>query len=204
MAHQIIHRFSSVVLIGACVLLGPAVLLAGCAPKPAAEGAISTAGAPALKPVASVLDLMLDTIDANADALWESVATVSTREGIEERQPRTAEEWKKVRFQALAIVEGANLLMMDGRVVAHPGQQLDEPGGEGNFTPAQSQAAIDADRPAFVAYARALRDTAELMLKAIENQNPDGMLEAGGALDEACEQCHRKFWYPNSPLPPGA
>ncbi len=204
MAHQIIRKFASLPLTGAAVLLGSAVLLVGCAPKPAAQSAVSTTNAPPLKPVASVLDLMLDTIDANADALWESVATVSTLNGIEERQPRTPEEWKKVRTQALAIIEGANLLMMDGRIVAHPGQQLDEPGGEGDFTPAQSQAAIDADRPAYVAYARALRDTAELMLKAIENQNPDGMLEAGGALDEACEQCHRKFWYPNSPLPPGA
>jgi cytochrome c556 len=203
-AHQITRHFTPVALVGAAVVVG-AGLLAGCAPKPADEGAaVSTAAAPPLKPVASVLDLMLDTIDVNADALWESVATVSTNKGIEERQPRTPEEWKKVRAQALAIVEGANLLMMDGRVVAHPGQQLDEPGGEGDFTPAQSQAAIDADRPTFVSYARALRDTAELMLKAIENRNPDGMLEAGGALDEACEQCHRKFWYPNSPLPPGA
>jgi hypothetical protein len=185
-------------------LIGVGVILADCSPKPAAETAAPATNAPPLKPVASVLDLMLSQIDANADALWESVATVSTQKGIEERQPRTAEEWKKARFQALALIEGANLLMMDGRVVAHPGQQLDEPGGQGDFTPAQAQTAIDANRATFVAYARALRDTGELMLKAIENKSADAMLEAGGALDEACEQCHLKFWYPNSPLPPGA
>jgi len=179
-------------------------MLAACAPKPATQAATAASTAPPLKPVASVLDLMLGIIDTNADELWESVATVSTEKGIEERQPRTPEEWKKVRFQALALIEGANLLMMDGRVVAHPGQQLDEPGGQGDFTPEQSQAAVDADRSTFVAYARALRDTAELMLKAVENKDPDAMLEAGGALDEACEQCHVKFWYPNSPQPPGA
>jgi hypothetical protein len=190
--------------LAATVLMGVGAMLAACAPKPATEAAAPAANAPPLKPVASVLDLMLGIIDTNADDLWESVATVSTEKGIEERQPRTPEEWKKVRFQALALIEGANLLMMEGRVVAHPGQQLDEPGGQGDFTPEQSQAAVDASRSTFVAYARALRDTAELMLKAIENQNPDGMLEAGGALDEACEQCHLKFWYPNSPQPPGA
>ena len=42
------------------------------------------------------------------------------------------------------------------------------------------------------------------MLNAIDKQDPDAFLEAGGVLDEACEDCHRKFWYPNSPLPPGA
>lgn len=197
MAKNLIRHVAVVAFIGA------GVMLAACAPKPAANAVAPTAATP-LKPVASVLDLMLGTIDANADALWESVATVSTEKGIEERQPRTPEEWKKVRFQALAIIEGANLLMMEGRVVAHPGQQLDEPGGQGDFTPAQAQAAIDADRATFLSYARALQDTAQLMLKAIDNKSPDGMLEAGGALDEACEQCHLKFWYPNSPLPPGA
>ena len=189
---------------GGIAALAIGILLASaCAPK--SEPATPAAATPAvqLKPVASMLDLMLSQIDANADALWESVATISTEKGIEERQPRTPEEWKTVRFQALAVIEGANLLMMEGRRVAHPGQQLDEPGGPGDFTPEQSQAAIDADQATFLSYARALQDTAGLMLAAIEKKDPAGMLEAGGALDEACEQCHVKFWYPNAPKPPG-
>jgi len=180
------------------------VLLGACSPKPAAQAPAPASNAPPLKPVASVLDLMLSEVDANADSLWESVATVSTTKGIEERQPRTPEDWKKVRFEALGLIEAANLLMMDGRMVAHPGQQLDEPGGQGDFTPEQAQAAIDANRSTFTSYARALQDTGLLMLKAIEDKNADAMLEAGGALDEACEQCHLKFWYPNAKLPPGA
>ena len=79
-----------------------------------------------------------------------------------------------------------------------------EAGGEGDFTPEQSQAAVSADRATFVAYAEAFRSAAELMLAAIEKRDTNAMLDTGGALDEACEQCHRKFWYPNSPLPPGA
>jgi cytochrome c556 len=109
-----------------------------------------------------------------------------------------------VRHKALAVIEGANLLLMDGRLVAHPGQKLSEPGGQGDFTPEQSQAALSADRATYVAYAEALRGAAELMLAAIEKRDIEAMLETGGALDEACEACHRKFWYPNSPLPPGA
>jgi hypothetical protein len=31
----------------------------------------------------------------------------------------------------------------------------------------------------------------------------DAYLNAGGALDEACEGCHKRFWYPNAPTPPG-
>ena len=102
------------------------------------------------------------------------------------------------------IIEGANLLMLEGRRVAHPGQQLSEAGGEGDFTPEQSQAAVDADRATFLAYSEAMRDVAVLLLAAIEKRDIDAMLENGGVLDETCEQCHRKFWYPNSPLPPEA
>ena len=143
-------------------------------------------------------------IDPAADFLWESVSTVSTSKGIEEHHPRTDAEWADVRHKALTVIEGANLLMMDGRLVAHPGQKLSEAGGQGDFTPEQSQAAVTAEHATFVAYAQAMLGAAELMLAAIAKRDTDAMLEHGGALDEACEECHRKFWYPNSPLPPGA
>lgn len=178
-------------------------VLAACAPKPASQTAAAVAMPPPLKPVASVIDLMAGQVDPAADFLWESVATVSTTKGIEERHPKTDAEWAEVRFRALQLIEATNLLMMDGRVVGHPGQKLSEPGGQGDFTPEQSQAAIDKDHASFVAYSEALRSAAELMLAAIEKRDTEAMLENGGAMDEACEACHRKFWYPNSPLPPG-
>jgi hypothetical protein len=178
-------------------------LLSACAPK--ADGtATSTAVATGLRPVASVLDLMLGQIDPAADFLWESVATISSPTGVEERQPRTDREWAEVRYKALAISEGANLLAMEGRRVALPGQKLEEPGGPTDFTPEQAQAAIDADRATFVSFARALQDSAGLALAAIEKRDVEAYLEAGGALDEACEQCHKRFWYPGSPAPPGS
>jgi hypothetical protein len=157
-----------------------------------------------LRPVASVLDIMLDVVDHNADMLWESVATISGPKGVEERQPRTDKEWAAVRTNALLVIEGANLLMVEGRKVAHPGQQLEEPGGATDFTPAQAQAEIEKDRPAFVAFAHALQDAAGGALAAIEKRDANALLEAGGNLDEACENCHKRFWYPNSPTPPGA
>ena len=157
-----------------------------------------------LHPEASVLDLMMDFIDPNADSMWESVAVVSTRTGVEEHHPRTDDEWKAVRRQALIVIEASNLLVIEGRQVAHPGQQLDQPGGEGDYTPAQAQAEIDKDRVSFVGFAGAMQVATEQMLKAIDAKDPDAFLEAGGVLDEACENCHRKFWYPNAPVPPGA
>jgi len=200
---------TSVVMVGsACAaLLGGVLVLAGCARTEQAassEPALSASLPGGLQPEASVLDLMLDFVDPNADELWESVAVVSTRTGVEERQPHTDAEWKVVRRKALVLIESANLLVVEGRQVAHPGQNLEQPGGEGDYTPAQAQAEIDKDRASFVGFARALQIASGEMLKAIDKQDTNAFLEAGGTLDEACEGCHRKFWYPNSPVPPGA
>lgn len=186
----------------ACALLGGLLMMAGCAKQEstAPAAAPQTASLPAgLAPEASILDLMLDFVDPNADDLWASVATVSTRTGVEEHQPRTDAEWKLARRRALVLVESANLLVVAGRPVARPGQQLEEPGGAGDFTPAQAQAEIDRDRAGFTGFAALLQGASRKLLAAIDKRDVDGFLEAGGDLDEACENCHRRFWYPKAP-----
>jgi hypothetical protein len=179
------------------------VLAAACSPAPSTPPASSSTALPGgLKPAASILDLMVDPIDSSADFLWESVATISTLEGVEERQPRTDAEWKVVRQKTLLLMEAANLLVTEGRVVAHPGQQLDEPDGQHDLTPAQAQAEIDKDRAAYVGFARALQDTSGRILGAIEKRDIAAYLDAGGALDEVCEGCHLRYWYPGAVTPP--
>jgi redox-regulated HSP33 family molecular chaperone len=38
-------------------------------------------------------------------------------------------------------------------------------------------------------------------LKAIESKNVQGLLDAGEGIDEACENCHKQYWYPNEKSP---
>lgn len=200
---------TSAIVAGSAIaaVLSGFVLLTGCAkqeaaaPAPPPLAAVLPGG---LQPQASILDMMMDFIDPNADELWESVAIVSTKTGVEEHHPRTDAEWDTQRRKALILMESANLLVIEGRPVAHPGQKLAQPGGEGDFTPDQAQTEIDKDRGSFVGFARELQAAAGEMLDAIGKKDTDAFLQAGGALDEACENCHRKFWYPKSPLPPGA
>ena len=184
----------------ATVLIGTALLLAGCAKAPVPSAEAKPAFAP--QPVASVLDLMAGPIDAAADALWDAAGTESTPTGLVDKVPKTDADWAKLRLQAVMLAETANLLMIEGRVVAHPGQTLENPPGEGDFTPEQSLAEINANRAAFNGFAKLMQDTAVTALKAIDTRNVDGLLEAGGNLDEACEACHKRFWYPNAPTPP--
>jgi len=176
----------------------PLGLLAACAKAP------SSTAVPAFapQPQASVLDLMAGPIDAAADALWDAVGTESTAKGPVDKVPQTDADWAKLRMHAVMLAEMSNLLMIEGRLVARPGQALENPPGEGDLTPEQSLAQINANRQAFNGFAKIMQDTAITSIKAIDARNVDALLEAGGALDEACETCHKVFWYPKADTPP--
>jgi len=193
--------------IASCGLLG--ILLVGCAPK---ESSVSTqsgqaaapppAPASPLKPIAGVQDVMATMIDPAADFLWESVSTTVTRGKTVEKQPRTDEEWAEVRRQAIILTEGANLIMMEGRHVVKEGAKLEDHGTPGNLTAQESEQAIAESRAAFVAFSTALRDVGVQMLAAADSRNPQGLVDAGDTLDQVCESCHLKFWYPGQNIPP--
>ena len=184
---------------GVALLVG----VACSAPKsdaPVASTGVSPApiGASEFRTTATIKDIMDSIVDPSADYLWDSVATIVTRAGTEERRPRTPEDWKNVRRRAIAMIEGTNLLIMDGRKVAHPGEKSENPGIE--LGPDEIQMLIDADRPTLIQRAHALHDAGMKALAAIDKKDVDGLSDAGEAIDEACEQCHLKYWYPpNTP-----
>jgi hypothetical protein len=143
---------------------------------------------------ATIKDVMDSMVDASADYLWESVATIVTRQGTEERQPRTADDWKKVRQRAITLIEATNVLVMEGRKVAKPGEKSENPGIE--LGPEEIQKVIDDDRASFIKFAHALHDAGVKALEAIDAKNPMALSDAGETIDTACENCHLKYWYP--------
>lgn len=178
------------------VVLATASLLASCGKAEPPAQAIGPS-----KLTAGVQDIMKDLIDPAADFLWESVSTTVTAGGVEEKQPRTDEEWAEVRKQAIIIAESANLILMPGRHVAREGKVLDDHGTPGNLTAAEAEQAIAADRVTYEGFGLALHDAGVAFLKAAEERNPQGILDAGEAMDQVCEGCHLKFWYPGQVIP---
>ncbi len=163
----------------------------------------SAAAAPQIpfQPDASIQDLMVNVVDHNADILWESVAVISSEKGVEERQPRTDAEWAEVRAAAVALSEATNLLMIPGRKVVHEGKTLQDSDVEGILKADQIQALIDGDRTKFASKALALHQAALAAVAAIDAKDPMKLSDVGGAIDEACEQCHTTYWYPDEKKP---
>jgi hypothetical protein len=147
---------------------------------------------------------MQNVVDHNADILWESVAVISSEKGVEERQPRTDEDWAQVRAAAIGLSEATNLLMIPGRKVVHEGKVLQDSEVEGILKADQIQALIDGDRTKFASKAMALHAAALEAVKAIDAKDVTKLSDVGGAIDEACEQCHTTYWYPNQQTPEGA
>jgi hypothetical protein len=163
------------------------------APAPAAP-----ASAAEFRPTATVQDLMLHMIDPQADILWNSVATVVSDKGIEERQPKTDEEWVAVRHSAIILLEATNLLLID-RPVAKSGVKSEHPGIE--LGPDEIDAIRKKDPEAWIKYAHGLHDTLVPALKAIDAKDPAALTSAGAEIDMACENCHQHYWYPNDQKP---
>jgi hypothetical protein len=150
------------------------------------------------KVTATIQDIMDAQIDPAADEIWNSVASIVTPTGIEEKQPRTDEEWEALKLKAFLVIEGANLLAMPGRKIAPEGAALD-PGELAGETPENMQKAMETNRSAWVQLAQGLHDAGLEVMKAIEAKSADQLIAAGEVLDTACENCHSTFWYPNAP-----
>jgi hypothetical protein len=171
---------------------------------PAAAPAAAPA-APAVPPyqvMASIQELMDAVIDPSADALWDSVSIIETVKGTAFHQPHTDEEWQEARRHAIALIEGTNLLVMDGRKLVAPGSPVLDQGTSGVLSADEGQQKFDSQHTAFVQFARALREAGTQMLTAIDKKDPTGMMNAGSAMDGVCESCHLTFWYPNQVIPP--
>ena len=162
---------------------------AACSAEPERSSARAT-----LRPTVSIQDLMLSMIDPAADGIWESVATIVTHDGIEERRPRTEEEWAPLQHEAVRLVEASNLLLMDGRAVARPGFRSENPGIE--LEPEEIQALIDEDHDTWQRLVADYYAAARTILSAIEARDADRLFDEGGPLNTTCERCHQRYWYP--------
>jgi len=158
----------------------------------------TTAGESPYKITATIQDIMDAQVDPAADEIWNSVASIVSASGIEEKQPRTDEEWEQLRLKAFLLIEGANLLAMPGRKVAPEGAPLDPEELAGD-PPPTIQKNMDTNRSAWVQLAQGLHDAGLEVMSAIQAKSPEQLIDAGEKLDTACENCHSTFWYPNQP-----
>ena len=122
--------------------------------------------APPFRPIADVKQLMQGAVDPNADVIWEATGSIVSKEGVENRRPRSQEQWDAVRNSAMVLTEAGNLLMMAPRAK------------DGDEWMKRSQEMIDTGLAAW---------------KAAEAKNVDQLFTIGGDIYEACSHCHQEY-----------
>lgn len=145
-------------------------LIAACAsPSPApgtGGGSASADGASPYRMAASVDEVMDAILDPAADVIWDSVGTIITVEKTEELEPKTDEDWMRVRYAAMTVAESGNLLMMPGR------------------------APDDAD---WIKMSQALIEVGSRAVKAADAKDKVALFDAGGEIYSVCTACHEKY-----------
>ena len=164
-----------------------------------AQTAAAKIDASDFSPTATIIEIMDAMVMPSAQILWDAVAVDVTEKGTVEKTPQTDEDWQKLRWTAVTLAEATNVLAIPARKVAPPGTKSQNPDSE--LEPAQIQAMLAKDRGAWVAHTKVLHEAAMEMIKAIDAKSIDGVSDAGGTLDAACESCHLQFWYPNQKAP---
>ena len=122
--------------------------------------------APPAAPVATVKQIMRGMIAPVSTAIYNAVSTTVTEKGTEDVQPRNDREWEAVASEAVALVEAANLLKVEGRAKDH--------GDWMRMSDALAKAAMQSYR-------------------AAEQKSVEGLLAAGEVLNNSCDSCHRNY-----------
>jgi len=180
------------------VMLLASAFLVGACERPEVS---ASAGRPTSATSVSLQDLMSALVDPAADALWGAVSIEITKDGPVAQHPESDEAWKELRKQAVTLVESANALRLHRPVVA-AGGNVEDTHVPGVYSADEVARAIDADWAGFNAEIAVFQRSTEALLVAVGNRNPAALLETGEKVQEACESCHARFWYPNAAKAP--
>ena len=122
--------------------------------------------APITTPIATVKQIMKGIVTPAAMTVFNAVSTTVSFKGIEEKQPRSDEEWEAVGNGAAALIESGNLLLMGTRAI---------------------------DKDEWVKMSQAMIEAGKLTLKATKDKSADGVLAAGEQVNASCDACHRRY-----------
>jgi hypothetical protein len=149
-----------------------------------------------MKAVVSVKELMRDMLDPIADNIFDAVSIVDDKNGTVEKVPKTEEDWERIRIGATTLAEGAYLLKVP-RPFAPPGDLNNSTGpGAVELSPDQITAKVKADPVEWNARIEALRNVGLETLDIVRRKDIKELWDASENLEQACENCHRSYWYP--------
>jgi cytochrome c556 len=146
---------------------------------------------------ANLHDLMKDVVAVQAQVIWDVSNEAQDDQGNPDASKLAAGDWTKIMDAGQKVRQAAQTLAQSEHVIAAaPGVKIEAEGNPGAFGAQQVQAAIDANPAEFRAYSKALATSMEQVVAAAKAKDAAKLADVSGTLDQVCETCHVKFWYP--------
>jgi hypothetical protein len=117
-------------------------------------------------PLASIKEIMNGMVAPGSNAVFAAVSSTYTTHGVEEKAPKSDEEWQTLTNYAAMLVESGNLMLVDGRMK---------------------------DKGEWVKLSQAFIDAGKVALDAARARKTDGVFASGEAIDGSCDRCHEKY-----------
>ena len=150
-----------------------------------------------MKPVVSVKELMKYMIDPVADNIFNAVGSTLTKHGTVDIEPKTDEDWDKIRIGAISLAEGG-VSAQGPPAVRSAGRREQQHGTGRGRTVAGADHREGRTRSGGVerAHRGAAKRRRSKCSTSSRRRDVDELWDVGENLDKACEACHRSYWYP--------
>lgn len=138
---------------------------------------------------------MLGAVNEATAALWDVGNNAMGENGDIDPRLMSEEAWDRIAAAA-AILEASSRRMADAHTIkaALPGHELDEQPDA--YSMADVQRYIDEDPQMFRAMAQAMADHSAKVQAAAHSRQAGETSLLIGELDQICETCHVRYWYP--------
>jgi hypothetical protein len=158
---------------------------------------LTIAAVHAQAPAPTIHEAMKNVIAPQAQVLWDVGNEAMDDSGNPDAKRLSAAQWgqitsagQKVQDMSLALAMATPL-----KVVA-PGAAIQGEGDANSSSAAQVQGFVDADPSGFADQSRKLAAVAGDFVAAAKARNAVKLGLASGNLDQVCEDCHTRYWYP--------
>jgi Cytochrome C''. len=142
-------------------------------------------------------DLMKNVVATQTQVIWDVGNRAQDDQGNPDASKLAADDWSKLIDAAGKVRQVAQTLAQSEHIlVAAAGVKIDGEGTADARSAKQVQATMDANPKEFQALSQALVTSMDQVVGAAKAKDAAKVFDVSGALDQVCENCHVKFWYP--------
>lgn len=150
---------------------------------------------------AFVLDEMAGQIAPQAQVIWDITNGAQDDDGNPVAAKVKPQDWIRMQKAGEAMTAALTRIKSASTIhVRRPDQQvMDEKTGSGGLTATKIQTYIDANPQGLRAMAGNFTEISRSISRAAAAHDIGKITEIANDLDQACETCHKAFWYPEAP-----